>query len=70
MQDIQYMFCLNFKEGCWEDYNVPERVLCNVRHNCGGTYLRPITVVDLSGTVFLHDYTKLMGTKFFVSHTL
>ncbi|CAB3991032.1 Hypothetical predicted protein, partial [Paramuricea clavata] len=50
---LQFHGCQILKEGCWEDYNVPERVLCNVRHNCGGTYLRPITVVDLSG--FYHE---------------
>jgi hypothetical protein len=46
-------FCFYFKDRCWKNYSVPERVLCNVRHNCSGTYQKPITVVDLKGLVCL-----------------
>ncbi|CAB3984027.1 Hypothetical predicted protein [Paramuricea clavata] len=50
-------------EGLWNQYCVPGRVIHNERHQCTGTYLKPITVVDLNGVhhEILFEYCNCFG---------
>ncbi|XP_028416830.1 uncharacterized protein LOC114541035 [Dendronephthya gigantea] len=65
---LHFHYCEIFEEGLWKQYNIPGQVLHNERHQCEGTHLKPITVVDLKG--FHHEILFEYCTCFGVPESL